>query len=219
MLRLARRGEDRTPYPAARHPIGAPGGTVSKSRNQSWRKESPIATGSNARLPLAAAAELVVEQVWPTAKDKDTTRKLTDRARKRIQRDVAAGKVSAQTDGTILLADLAEWLRATRWAGLGRPGVFPTLPGRKHSPLERMADKKARLKGVAVTFMGAQHNSPLDKLTTIEACHQEIRRLNRLLDSYYGRVQKLYDELPEEKRRRAQQEGGRKGARRRWHKE
>jgi hypothetical protein len=185
----------------------------SHPKNQRRRKASTPTTNAHTRLTLAQAAAFVVAEVWPRDRE---IRLLTDRVRKRIKRDVASQRLTPQKDGTFELLDLANWLRKTWWTGMGRPGDFPNLPGQRNDPWARYADKKGRLRGITLEVIQSKYDSDFDKLTTVEACHQEIRRLNELLTRRTESYDRLYDQLPDERRRVAQQEGGRKGAERRW---
>jgi hypothetical protein len=185
-------------------------------RNASLEKLDVDALRPESRLTLSQAAALVVAEVWPAINDKRTQ---IDRARKRIKRDYESGKLIGLKDGTFVLTDLATWLRLTWWSGMGRPGEFPNLPGaRQLPPIAQYVDKRGRAKGIALSIT-VIHESPLESLTTVEACHNEIRRLNRLLDTYYQRNEKPFSELPEERIRRAKVAGGKMSAKARWSKE
>lgn len=191
--------------PTGRKP-GTPPGSLgtTKERQGSAMSKKPI---SNPRLTLAETAELVVARLWPDSGD---IRLHKDRVRKRIERDVISGKLRVQKDDTFSLVDVAEWLRRTSWSGLGEPQEFPDLPGQRRPFSDRYTDKKHHAH-IDVTVGEMKHTSPLDKLTTVEACHQEILRLNLRLDAYFREIQKLFKESLGQERRRVRQEAGRKG--------
>jgi hypothetical protein len=191
-------------------------------RTKQLTEASPPPSKFRERLTLDSAAKLTLREL-PALKSDRSVRAAIDLVRKRIERDARKGLLPRNSDGTFSLANLATWLRRTRWRGIPERPALPNLPGMPLAPIEQHiirkrrltfeqaqakadADKEARRRGQSIKNTRPPLQDFLDAkidvsvryephlFRTLAECHDEIRRLAAQLTDCHRGWSALVDE-------------------------